>query len=101
MSHVTIEKEVPYNRYLVHPVDQKTGEVDYGTIEKSFEDDRDDSNGFWRITAGDDCYIDSITDDIEFDRIKKYVDYLEGWFETHDYDDGILFSEWSRGDDAE
>jgi len=96
---LTISKEVCYARYLVHPVD-KNGEVDYSIIDEAFEDDMlDESTNYWRIEGSQ--WIDSVTDEVPYKLIKAYVEYLEGWFETHDEDDAITYNEWTRSDEYE
>lgn len=93
---IRISKEVAYSRYVVHPVDEN-GEVDYEIVDEVFEDSMCDSEGYWRIEGNN--YIDSVPDGVPYEQIKAYKNYLEGWFETHDEEDYILFSEYKRSDE--
>ena len=46
-------------------------------------------------------FIDSITTKIPKEKIKDYVEYLEGWFETHDEGDPVSYFEYYDNDRGE
>ena len=93
----TISKEVPYIEYVVHPVDDN-GEVDYSRTDEEFGQDMDETReGYWRIEGNN--YYESVVDSVPYERIKAYVEYLEGWSETHEADDIITYNEWTRSDE--